>query len=181
MAFRFNITLTEEAYLDFNKFHSLESATGKKTVKKGKLTILAVILAFTLLELVATGWNEEFFGFLTIMVLMGILSLCFFHKWILLMVKFQIKQLKKTGKLPFDEQTTYEFYEDKFVQTVPDSRMEQSYSGLERICVVSDRMLLLYRNSSQAFVLPIPQLRQQGDLDALVQFLAQKCGAVEYY
>lgn len=181
MNFRFDITLTEDAYLDFNKFHAMESATGKKTVKKGKLTIFAVILAVTLLELVVTGWNEEFFGFLAIMVLMGILSLCFFHKWMLLMVKFQIKQLKKTGKLPFDTQTTYEFHEDKLVLTVPDGRMEQSYDGLERVCVVPERFLLIYRNTSQAFVLPIPQIRQQGDLDALVQFLAQKCGVVEYY
>lgn len=181
MNFRFDITLTEEAYLDFNKFHATESATGKKTVRRGKLTILAVILAFTLLELVVTGWNEEFFGFLAIMVLMGVSSFCFFNKLALLMVKLQIKQLKKTGKLPFDTQTTYEFYEDKLALTVSDGRMEQSYDGLERVCVVPERFLLIYRNTSQAFVLPIPQIRQQGDLDALVQFLAQKCGAVERY
>lgn len=181
MEFRFDITLTEEAYLDFNKFHVLESDTGKKTVRKGKLIIAAVILAATLLELVANGWNGEFFGFLAIMVLMGISSFCFFHKLALWMVKFQIKQLKKTGKLPFETQTTYEFREDKLVLTVSDGRMEQNYDGLERLCVVPDRFLLIYRNSSQAFVLPIPQIRQQGDLDGLVRFLSQKCSEVEYY
>lgn len=62
----------------------------------------------------------------------------------------------------------------------PIGRMEQSYSGLERICVVPDRMLLLYRNSSQVFVLPIQQLRQQADLDGFIRFLSQKCGTVEY-
>lgn len=181
MEFRFDITLTEEAYLDFNKFHTLESATGKKSVRRGKLTVLAVILACTLLELVVIGWNEEFFGFFVVMVLLGISSFCFFNKLGLLILKFQIKQIKKTGKLPFDVQTTYEFYEDKLVLKVPDGRMEQSYDGLERVCVVPERFLLIYRNSSQAFVLPIPQIRQQGDLDTLVQFLAQKCGAVERY
>lgn len=180
MDYRFDITLTEADYLDFNRFHVLESAAGKKVNRKGKLTILAVFLGLILLELVGTGWNADFFFYLAIMVPLGILSICFFNKLELFMVKLSIRQLKKRGKLPFDEQTTYEFYEDKFVQTVPDSRMEQSYSGLERICVVPDRMLLLYRNSSQAFVLPISQLRQQADLDGFIRFLSQKCGTVEY-
>lgn len=120
MDYRFDITITETDYLDFNRFHVLESAAGKKVNRKGKLTILAVFLGAILLSLVGYGWNADFFFYLAIMVPLGILSICFFNKLELFVVKLSIRQLKKRGKLPFDEQTTYEFYEDKFVQTVPD-------------------------------------------------------------
>ena len=85
------------------------------------------------------------------------------------------------GKLPFDPVSTLEFYEDKMVEITALQRTEQSYSIFERICVVKDRYIFLYKSSVSAYILPVLQIKEQLNQEDFIEFLSKKCTNIEYY
>lgn len=59
--------------------------------------------------------------------------------------------------------------------------INQNYSILERICVVKDRYILLYKSSVSAYILPVLQTKEQLDQEDFMEFLSKKCTNIEYY
>ena len=181
LCFRFLINLSEEDYIAFNSFHAFCSPLGKKNLRKMRITIilLGIFLSVALLT-----WQG-----LTLPTACGILAaglytlfyLLFYKKIILRNLKKSIENMKKTGKLPYDPVATLELYEDKLVEITPTSRTEYRYEAFERICVVSEKFILLYRSSANAYIFPIDQIRAQANQDVFLGFLYQKCPTIEYY
>ena len=85
------------------------------------------------------------------------------------------------GKLPFDPVSTLEFYEDKMVEITASSRTEQGYAIFERVCIVKERYIFLYKSSISAYILPMEQVKEQLNQEDLMAFLSKKCTNVEYY
>lgn len=175
MEYRFELTLTEEDYIAYNQFHAFESPLGKKQMKKNKL----LLGGFTAVLIVALGLhigrNTVFAIYTAALALYLAVYLLFYRKIVMLMLRRQIKRMKKQGKLPYEPVATMEFYADRFVDITPAGRMERQYSSIERICVVPDRFVLLYLNTITAVILPISQLRQQTQLEGFLDFLSEKC------
>lgn len=176
MEYRFDITLTDEDYIAFNQFHAFESPQGKKQTKKNKLLLSIFILVLIAALRLIMGHSTVFAIYTAVMALYLAAYLLFYKKIVTLFQKKQIKQMKKEGKLPYEPTMTMEFYADRFEELTPNMRTEQSYSSIERICVVPDRFVLLYLNTITAIILPIPQLRQQTDLNVFLAFLSEKHG-----
>lgn len=181
MRFKLDITLTEDDYLAFNTFNSLESSHGKKQLRKNLLKLAATLVLIAALCILMIGWNiysaiyAVFVGlFIPIYVFLCAIS-------IKRRLKANIKQLKKIGKLPFDPVSTLEFYEDKLVDIAPSTRTEQTYDALERICIVRNQFIFLYCSSVAAYILPITQIEAQLDKDEFLAFLSQRCTTIEHY
>lgn len=181
MQFQLDVILSEKDYLAFNQFHALQSEYGKKLIKKGRCYVAGCTALCAVLFLVLRGWTVVSAVFVIVLGLFTALYLLLYGKITKRIVKWQIKTLKKMGKLPFDAVSRLEFYEDKLVDISEGKRVEQSYDGLERICVIKDRFVLLYNSSMSANILPIPQLKEQLDLKEFLSFLSRKCAAVSYY
>ena len=181
MEFQLNVTLTEEDYLAFNVFHALESITGIKQIRKSRFFFAAIMTIMMVLFLFILEFSTFAIIYAVLVGLFSILYISLFKKIMKRNIKAQVKRLKKTGKLPFDPVAKYEFYDDKFVGITPDARVEQSYDALERICVMKNQYVFLYSNSVNAYILPIPQLREQLEQEKLLNFLSQKCNTVEFY
>lgn len=181
MQFRLNVTLTEEDYLAFNQFHSLESMAGKKMMNKTRAFFTAAMVVLAALVILISGWTTFsvlYTAQIGLVVLFYVLLSPKVVKW---SIKAQIKRLKKAGKLPFDAVSKFEFYEDKLVEITETKRVEQSYKAMERICVVENRYIFLYNSGVGAYIFPIPQIREQLSQDDFVRFLASKCSTVENY
>lgn len=176
MEYRFDITLTDEDYIAFNQFHAFDSPQGRKQTKKNKLFLSIFILMLIVAPLLIMGYSTVFAIYTAVMALYLAAYLLFYRKIATLIQKKQIKRMKKQGKLPYEPAVTMEFYADRFVELTPNMRTEQSYSSIERICVIPDRFVLLYLNTITAVILPIPQLRQQTQLDGFLAFLSEKHG-----
>ena len=181
MLFQLNIYLSEEDYLDFNKFHSFESMHGKKLINKTRIFFVLAMIILAALVVLMLGWTTFSVTYAALLLLFTLLYMAFFKKILARNVKTQIKRLKKIGKLPFDPISTLEFYEDKMVEITASRRTEQGYNIFERICVVKDRYILLYHSSVAAYVLPVAQIKAQLNQENLVDFLSKKCSNVEYY
>ena len=181
MLFLLNINLSEDDYLDFNKFHSFESVHGKKLINKTRIIFTLAMIVLATLFLLVMGLTTFSIIYATLLLLFTLLYMVFFKTILTRNVKTQIKRLKKVGKLPFDPVSTLEFYEDKMVEITALQRTEQSYSIFERICVVKNRYVLLYKSSVAAYILPLAQINAQINLNDFVDFLSAKCTNVEYY
>ena len=181
MLFQLNINLSEDDYLDFNKFHSFESMHGKKLINKTRIFFVLAMIILSVLFLLVMGLTAFSITYAVLLLLFTLLYMVFFKKILTRNVKTQIKRLKKVGKLPFDPVSTLEFYEDKMVEITALQRTEQSYSIFERICVVKNRYVLLYKSSVGAYILPVTQIEAQINQKGFIDFLSQKCANVEYY
>ena len=143
MLFQLHITLSEDDYLDFNNFHSFESAHGKKLIRKTRIFFILAMVFLAALVVLILGWTTFSVVYAALLLLLTLLYMLFFKKVLTRNIKTQINRLKKMGKLPFDPVSTLEFYEDKMVEITALQRTEQSYSIFERICVVKDRYIFL--------------------------------------
>jgi hypothetical protein len=181
MLFQLNINLSEDDYLGFNKFHSFESMHGKKLINKTRIFFVLAMIILAALVVLILGWTTFSMVYATLLLLLTLLYMIFFKKVLNRNLKTQIKRLKKIGKLPFDPISTLEFYEDKMVEITASSRTEQGYNIFERVCVVKDRYILLYKSSVGAYILPVAQIKAQLNQENLVDFLSKKCSNVEYY
>lgn len=181
MLFKLNINLTEDDYISFNHFHSFESAHGKKLIRKSRIFFILAMIFLSALVVFVLGWTTFSVTYAALLVLFTLLYMIFFQKVMMRILKKQINHLKKVGKLPFDPVSTLEFHDDKLVEITALQRTEQSYSIFERICVVKDRYILLYKSSVVAYILPILQVNEQLNQEKLIAFLSEKCPNIEYY
>jgi len=181
MLFNLNINLSEDNYISFNNFHSFESAHGKKLVKKTRICFILVMVFLAVLVVFILGWTTFSVTYATLLLLSALLYMLFFKKILTQNIKAQIKRLKKIGKLPFDPVSTLEFYEDKMVEITASSRTEQGYAVFERVCIVKERYIFLYKSSIGAYILPMAQVKEQLNQEDFMAFLSKKCTNVEYY
>ena len=181
MLFNLNINLSEDDYLSFNNFHSFESMHGKKLINKTRIFFVLAMMILAALFLLVMGLTTFSITYAVLLLLFTLLYMVFFKKILTRNVKTQIKRLKKVGKLPFDPVSTLEFYEDRMVEITALQRTEQSYNIFERVCVVKDRYILLYKSSVSAYILPVLQIKEQLNQEDFIGFLSQKCTNVEYY
>ena len=181
MQFQLNISLTEDDYLSFNYFQSLESQQAQKTVKKSRSIFIIAVMALMVLFVVVNGWDSFTATYIVLLSICTIVYSFFFKKLVRRNIKMQVKHLKKTGKLPFDPVSTLEFYEDKVVEITPAKRIEQSYDVLEKICLLPGRYIFLYTSSVGAYILPVYQVNAQLCKDEFWNFISKKCKTIEKY
>lgn len=181
MRFNANITLTEEDYREFNYFHTFQTKYGKKAVKQGRILFLACIAILSALIVMLRGWSFFSLIYVIMIVIFSAIYMLLYKRHVAINVDAQIKRLKKLGKLPYSPAATLEFYEDTFVEITPGKRVEQSYDKLERICIQGERYIFLYDSTVTAYMLPIPQLKTQLNVEELIHFLTQKHNTVEHF
>ncbi|MBE6958113.1 MAG: hypothetical protein E7447_03040 [Ruminococcaceae bacterium] len=181
MKYQLNITLTEEDYMAFNYFHAIESQQAQKTIKKSRGFFIAFMVALMAFMLFVVGWDSFTATYIILLGICTVVYSFFFKKLMRRNVKAQVQHLKKTGKLPFDLNSSFEFYEDKIVEITPAKRIEQSYDVLERVCLLPGRYIFLYNSSVGAYILPVCQVNAQTDRDAFWNFISEKCKTIEKY
>ena len=181
MKYQLNITLTEEDYIAFNYFHAVESQQAQKTVKKSRTVMVCFLLALRAFVVICGGWDTFTVTYVALLLPLTILYAIFFKKLAYRRVKTQVQHLKKMGKLPFDPNSCFEFYDDTLAESTFSKRTEQSYASLERICLLADRYILLYNSSMGAYILPVPQIKAQISYEEFWKFLCLKCNNIEQY
>ena len=181
MLYQFNIALTEADYLAFNNFHSFDSNHSKKAIQKVRLVYVSAMAVMILLAFLILGWTSFSLVFAGSLGTFTLFYMLMFQKIMEKNMETQIKRMKKIGKLPYEAVSTMEFHEEHMAEISPTSRTEESYANIERICVLKDRYIFLYRSSVSAYILPLAQIKAQADPKEFLSFLSQKCNTVEYY
>jgi hypothetical protein len=181
MKFQFQISLNEDDYFQFNKFHLFQSPYGSKRSYRGVTLagVIFLVIAFllTLLKGFTTRAVVE-----AIPILLFSLLLFFYKPYLLFVLKAHIDRQKKKGKVAFSPKASMEFYEDHLVETTEENRTEQKYVSVERISVVKERYVYLHTNNIMAYIIPMAAFASKEEYDSFLAFAKESISEkIDFY
>lgn len=181
MLYKFNIKMTDEDYLEFNKFWMLKSHYGKKQILSLRLIILVILLVFCLISLYGGNFSTEaFIGIIPTIMLLVLFQLCI-KPFFAIAFKSTIKNMKKSGKMPYSANSVIEFYEDKFIEITDENEIKQKYSSIERVSIISGKFIYIHINNVMAHTLPWCCFDSDKQREDFVEFIKVKCNNIDIY
>ena len=181
MKFKFNIRLTDKDYLDFNKFWMLKTPYGKKQISLSRklLYLIFAIGIFIVLFMgeITTQTYITIGGFVVLCLLFQALMARFF----ILSLKIQIKTMKKSGKMPFSEESNMEFYDETFIEYTTENKNEHKYSAIDRVSVVGGQVIYIHLNNVMAYMLPFDSFESVEEYNRFFDFIKTKVNIVDIY
>lgn len=178
MEFQFNIDLTAKDYIDFNIFWQTKSRYGKKMLIIFRIILLVLLSLPTLSAIRDIGFSAESIISGILLIIIPQLILMPFLK---LAAKIQIKALIKNGKPPYSPHSVLTFYEDCLTEETEDIKTEIKYSGIDRISIVENKLIMIHTNSVQAYLLPAICFGSDIKYNLFKEFIKTKCAAVDTY
>jgi hypothetical protein len=88
-------------------------------------------------------------------------------------LKRNIKKLRKTGRLHYESEITYEFLEDSFIETTHESESVNKYSMIEIVSTGSSAFDL-YVSVQVAHIVPFRVFANDSDREAFLGFIQSK-------
>ena len=121
MEYRFNVTINEKDYLDYNKFWQFRSPYGKKQIRNIRIYILILFVLYALYHFFKTGFSAD--GVLSVlpMLLLALFFQIFLKGFFSLVLNLHVKSLKKRGKPGYSPESVMEFFENGFREITPEN------------------------------------------------------------
>jgi len=181
MHFKLNLNITEKDYLDYNLFWNLKSPYGKKQVTITRI-LISVFICFIAFLSLAFGYfsAESFLGMIPYLILLALWQFLL-TPLVTLTVKFQLKSLKKAGKMGYTPLAEMEFYENEFIEISPESKSEVKYSFIERVSIVENLAIYLHINNLAAAILPFSCFDSKEQYESFLAFIKTKCANIDTY
>lgn len=181
MKFQFNVSISDDDYLDYNKFWMMRSHYGKKQVTTIRILIAVFFALYILILLCGEGFTfDSFIGVIPMMILLILAELLFMPLYVVFL-KWLLKGVKKKGKMAYSSSAVIEFYEDGFVEITEVNKTEQKYSVVERISVVDNKMIYIHVNNVMAYMLPFSSFRSEEERNSFFEFIKTKCTIIDIY
>ena len=180
MAFKFNVNLTEQDYLDFNVFAATKTPHGKGSILRTRLILTAIVVVATLLTWLSKGVGRTSIVF----TVLSALILLYFQLYLVRRMKNSLKSyingLKKQGKLPYSPYSTMEFNDESIIETDENGVTERKYSVIEAISI-DKNAVYVFIGAAQAFILPFSSFESREQMDAFIEFISAKCPNIVRY
>ena len=181
MKFKFNITLTEQDYIEYNIFWMTKSPYGKRTMLLTRLTMIVISLLIAINVLI----SGEFSGYAIIeaavyILLLGMLQLAL-NPFLASTTKMHLKSLKRKGKMAYSPTSEIEFCDEKFIETTPENKSEYAYSAVERISIIRGRKIYIHLNNTSAYLMPMSSFASKEQFVEFMSFIRTKCQRIDVY
>ena len=172
--YEFQVSLTEEDYVDFNIHHAFYAPQSKQTMRVGRWILPVMLLLLFLVATNSASFEEKLVpgAFLAIILLCWVV---FFKKIMMRSIKKRIQKMKAVGKLPYSETTCVQFHEDYIIDISEDLEVKAAYTKIERIAI-APTATYVYCSVMQAFILPDKMFSDTADRLSLLRFLEEKTG-----
>lgn len=168
--FKFNVTMNDDDYLEYNKFHMFVSPYGRKSMVRAYILIAVIIAVFALISLFKGGFTlSAFKGIIPLIILLA-LYLIFYKSILTFFLKGQLKSYKKSGKMGYSPISELSFYEDRFEEITETNKTEQLYSSIERISIVDKKYIYIHVNSIMAYIIPFSSFNSRTEYEEFMEF-----------
>ena len=181
MKYKFQINISDNDYLEYNKFHMLRSPYGKKSLSSLRLMICVIVIAMSLISLISQGFSTNSIIVVAPVLVVLILAQIFLKKFLELSIKASVSQLKKRGKMAYSSSSVMEFFDDGFMETAKEQRVEQKYSAIERISVIEGKYFYLHVNNVMAYIIPNASFESREQCREFIKFVNGKCPNIDFY
>ena len=181
MKFRFDISISEQDYLDYNYFWLLKSHYGKKQLMSTRIMIGAVFVLAAVSIVFMSGFNSvsaTSSGFLLVCLVIFEAAL---PKFTASQTKATIRRLKKKGKMAYSPESVMEFYEDYFTEECGYAKTEQKYQVIERVSIVENKMIYIHVNNLNAYIVPFSCFESPRQRDEFIAFIKTKTSVTDMY
>ena len=74
-----------------------------------------------------------------------------------------------------------EFYDESFVEITPDNKTERKYSAIERVSVITDKVVYIHVNNVMSYILPLSCFESKEQYNNFLDFVRSKCANIDVY
>ena len=74
-----------------------------------------------------------------------------------------------------------EFYDESFIEITPDNKTEQKYSAIERVSVITDKVVYIHVNNVMSYILPLSCFESKEQYNNFLDFVRSKCANIDVY
>ena len=96
----------------------------------------------------------------------------------MLVMKLNIKLIKKDGRLPYGKDVLIQFNEDYFIENTNETESKVKYEIIEKI-VCGMYAIYIYISSIQAFIVPFSVFENEEQRNEFLEFVNNKVGKTE--
>ena len=147
MLYSFDVSMSDQDYFEYNKFHIQRSPYGRKYKTMVNVAFIAFACAAVVLMLLTLGATvETLIGSVPVILLSTVLMLLYPHV-VVLILWLNIKLTKNRPGKPYAPWSRMEFGEEFFAEETELGRTETKYFAVERISV-TDSALYLHLNAT---------------------------------
>ena len=115
------------------------------------------------------------------LLIVSLFFLLFIDKFMAWCLKLNIKALNKRGKVAFSPESVIEFHEDHFIESTAENRNEMKYSIIERVSVISGKIIYIHIDTARAYLLPMSCFESKEQYDDFMNFISTKCPSIDLY
>ena len=180
MKYKLNISLTDEDYLEYNKFYSLRSPYGKKTLNSIRLLTALIILLFIIMYASFNAFSLNSLYYIIPLLAILLIFEFFIPSFLMLAVKANISRQRKTGQLGFTPFSVIEFHDEGIVEISEHMRLEQKYSAMDRIFVVDNKVIYIFTSHLGGYILPVSSFESNAQYAEFLEFIATKCPNISF-
>ena len=176
---RYEVSISEEDYLAFNRFYFFDSKTGKRTVLKLRMLYLVLV---AVLFLMCCFISDYWFGVVVggiVFAAIGVISFLFMPKLIWAGQTRRLRKMTRDDSL-FDSEVTIDFRDNEILEVTPSGKkIVVPYSESRRICVLPNVIYITVAESLGGFILPDSTFESNEERQALIDYLKEKIGVEE--
>ena len=173
MNYTFSYTINQDDYFQFNRYHIRNAAFAKRRQLTMRLIVSGIFIAAAVLFYLPSRAQGDFpvisVAYLALAVLFGV----FFYQISDFAIKRNIKKMQKKGRLHYDKEITYAFYDDFFREIAQDIVSEIKYSLITSIDE-GKSAIYLYISIQQAHIVPHRVFATASERESFLQFLKSK-------
>ncbi len=182
MNFRFDVKLTDEDYLEFNKFHVFKSPYTQKLRKAMKVCEVICLCCFLISAVSCFAVPETENLILGVFVAVLCLAICLLYpKFMVWSIKMNLKSLKQKGKLAYSPVSVIEFHDEYFAESTETNTTQQKYTSIERISIVGGKNLYIHTNSVAGYIIPLACFESAEQYNSFMEFIKTKCSTIDIY
>lgn len=181
MKFRFDVHISEQDYIDLNKFMMFRSPYGKKTFKQYRILLAVVFALCILISLFGGNFTLETVLGAVPLIIIAVLCQVFLKSFFSFVLKANIKAIKKSGKKAYSPDSVMEFYKDCLVEKTSDYKVEHKYSAFEHISIVDNKMIYFHINNIISYTMPLSVFESKEQYDGFMELINSKCSNIEVY
>ena len=74
-----------------------------------------------------------------------------------------------------------EFYDESFIEITSDNKTEQKYSAIERVSVITDKVVYIHVNNVMSYILPLSCFESKEQYNNFLDFVRSKCANIDVY
>jgi len=170
MRYQFEYELTEEDYLEFNKFHTLERSAKPKNHVRIRLCASLIMLISVAMFLI----DSRVFAAICLVFSLAFFIISIFGTRIdLFFIKSAINAMKKEGKLPYGKNNLLQFHEEFIMEFEDEDESKFKYITLEQV-VTGNCAIYIYRNAITAIILPFSAFESKEQRNEFLRFINDK-------